>query len=267
LPTSSAFRRAVRTSSVKSATCLLAFLNCFPAFLTSLATSLSPDPVPGIFTPRTFFGLLPSRVPRMTPPTSPAAAVATPVTTATFPFAPAFELRALSPDDGADEPRLREAALRLREDAELRPRDEAAEERGVEALALFGLLREADDLLFEDPLRLLLFELLAWAIAPPSVDAPRSRVAYPDRNRANAWGTACTAGNQSTPTSPEIPSEARPPDGDRRPGSVGSVASAWVELARLMEESRAATVTDLDREAVAERAEQLWVVPPGGSLL
>jgi hypothetical protein len=164
----------------------------------------------------------------MTPPTSPAAAVATPVTTATFPFAPAFELRALSPDDGADEPRLREAALRLREDAELRPRDEAAEERGVEALALFGLLREADDLLFEDPLRLLLFELLAWAIAPPSVDAPRSRVAYPDRNRANAWGTACTAGNQSTPTSPEIPSEARPPDGDRRPGSVGSVASAWV---------------------------------------
>jgi hypothetical protein len=48
---------------------------------------------------------------------------------------------------------------------------------------------------------------------------------------------------------------------------VASVALAWVELARLMEESGAATVADLDRQAVAERAEQLWVVPPGGSLL
>ncbi|MEA2365619.1 MAG: hypothetical protein QOI32_1131, partial [Thermoleophilaceae bacterium] len=42
---------------------------------------------------------------------------------------------------------------------------------------------------------------------------------------------------------------------------------AWVELARFMEEVGAATVADLDREAVAERAEKLWVVPPGGSLL
>jgi hypothetical protein len=48
---------------------------------------------------------------------------------------------------------------------------------------------------------------------------------------------------------------------------VASVASAWGELARLMEESGAATVADLDRDAVAERAEKLWVVPPGGSLL
>jgi hypothetical protein len=48
---------------------------------------------------------------------------------------------------------------------------------------------------------------------------------------------------------------------------VASVARAWVELARFMEEVGAATVADLDREAVAERAEKLWVVPPGGSLL
>jgi hypothetical protein len=48
---------------------------------------------------------------------------------------------------------------------------------------------------------------------------------------------------------------------------VASVARAWGELARLMEASGVGTVADLDRDAVAERAEQLWVVPPGGSLL
>jgi hypothetical protein len=48
---------------------------------------------------------------------------------------------------------------------------------------------------------------------------------------------------------------------------VASVALAWGELARLMEQNGAGTVADLDRDAVAERAEKLWVVPPGGSLL
>jgi hypothetical protein len=48
---------------------------------------------------------------------------------------------------------------------------------------------------------------------------------------------------------------------------VASVARAWGELAKLMGESGAATVADLDSGAVADRAEQLWVVPPGGSLL
>jgi hypothetical protein len=48
---------------------------------------------------------------------------------------------------------------------------------------------------------------------------------------------------------------------------VGSVALAWSELAGLMERTGALTVADLDRDAVAERAEKLWVVPPGGSLL
>jgi hypothetical protein len=178
---------------------LLVFLNSLPAFFTCLATPFSPEPVPGIFTPSTFFGLLPRRVPRTTPPTSPAAAVATPVTTAAFDeaFEPAFELRARPPDERADELRLPEPELPLRDEAELRLRDaelplrdDAAEERRLEALALFGLLREPEDLLFEDPLRLLLvdalwlfgldpFELravvfrlfeereLAWAIAPP----------------------------------------------------------------------------------------------------
>ena len=48
---------------------------------------------------------------------------------------------------------------------------------------------------------------------------------------------------------------------------VGAVALAWSELGRLMRETGAATVADLDRDALVERAERLWVVPPGGSLL
>ena len=48
---------------------------------------------------------------------------------------------------------------------------------------------------------------------------------------------------------------------------VGSVAMAWGELARLMDAAGAPSVGDLDPGAVSERAERLWVVPPGGSLL
>ena len=48
---------------------------------------------------------------------------------------------------------------------------------------------------------------------------------------------------------------------------VASVAMAWAELSRLMEQSNASTVGELEPGAVAQRAEKLWVVPPGGSLL
>lgn len=48
---------------------------------------------------------------------------------------------------------------------------------------------------------------------------------------------------------------------------VGAVASAWRGLAELMRERSASTVAELDREEIAARAERLWVVPPGGSLL
>jgi hypothetical protein len=48
---------------------------------------------------------------------------------------------------------------------------------------------------------------------------------------------------------------------------VASVAMAWSVFARLMEQQGAATVAEVDREAVAEHAEKLWVIPPGGSLL
>ena len=48
---------------------------------------------------------------------------------------------------------------------------------------------------------------------------------------------------------------------------VASVAMAWSEFARLMEETGAETVADLEPDAVSERAQKLWIVPPGGSLL
>ena len=48
---------------------------------------------------------------------------------------------------------------------------------------------------------------------------------------------------------------------------VGSVAMAWAELARLMEHVGRRDRGRSEPDAVAERAEKLWVVPPGGSLL
>ena len=48
---------------------------------------------------------------------------------------------------------------------------------------------------------------------------------------------------------------------------VASVAMAWGQLARLMEERGAGTVAELDRQVVLEMAERLWVVMPGGSML
>ncbi len=48
---------------------------------------------------------------------------------------------------------------------------------------------------------------------------------------------------------------------------TGPVASAWRGLAEQMKRDEAATVGDLDPVSVAERAERLWIIPPGGSLL
>ena len=48
---------------------------------------------------------------------------------------------------------------------------------------------------------------------------------------------------------------------------VASVAVAWRELAHLMTNSGAQTVGELDPHELAARAQKLWVVPPGGSLL
>jgi hypothetical protein len=48
---------------------------------------------------------------------------------------------------------------------------------------------------------------------------------------------------------------------------VGPVARAWAELAREMGECGAVIVADLGPEIAERRAQQLWVVPPGGSLL
>jgi hypothetical protein len=48
---------------------------------------------------------------------------------------------------------------------------------------------------------------------------------------------------------------------------VASVAMAWGQLARVMEQHGASTVAELDRQIVLELAERLWVVMPGGSML
>jgi hypothetical protein len=48
---------------------------------------------------------------------------------------------------------------------------------------------------------------------------------------------------------------------------VTPVAMAWSELFRHMEAAGAARVGDLEPAEVAQRAEALWVIPPGGSLL
>lgn len=48
---------------------------------------------------------------------------------------------------------------------------------------------------------------------------------------------------------------------------IASVARAWGELGRRMEAAGAPTVAALDEATVAELAEPLWIVPPGGSLL
>jgi hypothetical protein len=93
-----------------------------------------------------------------------------PVTTATFgaPFELAAALRAPSPDDRADEPDDRADERDDRADEpddradELRLRDAAVFEPRLEALALFGLLRAAEDLVL-----LLEERVFAWAIAPP----------------------------------------------------------------------------------------------------
>ena len=48
---------------------------------------------------------------------------------------------------------------------------------------------------------------------------------------------------------------------------VAAVATAWAELARLMDQAGARAVAELDPQDLDERAQRLWVVPPGGSLL
>ena len=48
---------------------------------------------------------------------------------------------------------------------------------------------------------------------------------------------------------------------------VAPVAMAWGELGRTMQSEGANQVSDLDPALLADRAEALWIVPPGGSLL
>lgn len=48
---------------------------------------------------------------------------------------------------------------------------------------------------------------------------------------------------------------------------VGSVAREWAALARWMAEHGAESVGEVAPEELVSRAQKLWIVPPGGSLL
>jgi hypothetical protein len=48
---------------------------------------------------------------------------------------------------------------------------------------------------------------------------------------------------------------------------VRPVARAWGELAALLREREAATVSELGAETVVDFAERLWVIPKQGSLM
>jgi hypothetical protein len=48
---------------------------------------------------------------------------------------------------------------------------------------------------------------------------------------------------------------------------VGSVAREWGALARSMAEQGAGSVAEVKPEELVARAQKLWIVPPGGSLL
>ena len=48
---------------------------------------------------------------------------------------------------------------------------------------------------------------------------------------------------------------------------VATVARAWRELAMALEQAGAGRVGELDPTLLEQLAPQLWVVPPGGSLL
>ena len=106
LATCLAFSLAVRISAVSSPSCLLALVNCLPAFPTCLVRAL-PPPVPGTFTPRTRFGLRASLVPSTTPPTRPAT-VPAPARTVVAPFDAAFPF-----EEDRDAPPLLERAVAL----------------------------------------------------------------------------------------------------------------------------------------------------------
>ena len=206
MPTSSAFLRAARTSSVSSPICLPTFFACLPDFFTCLAIPSRPRPVPGMGMPRTFFGPPFSFLPRTTPPTSPAAAVATPVTTAVFeePFELVFRERVL-PLLLLLFGLLRELVLLLLADLAAEDRLLAAEERLFDAEE--RLLPEALRLFVPEPLLLLgldPFELLdagfrlvverelAWAMSPSLGRCPRALNSHtPLGSDQTPWVWAC----------------------------------------------------------------------------
>ena len=87
------------------------------------------------------------------------------------------------------------------------------------------------------------------------------------RERVHGGGGSKPFGELTAGEVAERAAELRSATGWGPTARVGPVARAWADLAREMEAAGAAKVADLDPELVARRAEALWIVPPGGSLL
>ncbi|MDP9189740.1 MAG: hypothetical protein M3O25_10870 [Actinomycetota bacterium] len=90
----------------------------------------------------------------------------------------------------------------------------------------------------------------------------------------NALGTRLSIGDGSKEFGQVTPGEAEE-QGAKLKGLAGfgptmrvrPVGMAWSELAKLMKEKDAATVSELDEATVGEFAKRLWVVQPGGSMM
>jgi hypothetical protein len=107
--------------------------------------------------------------------------------------------------------------------------------------------------------------------APTSRERPEPR---PKPDPAKVLAEKVFAGGRSKPfaelTTEEVQArgqELRASAGFGPTARVLPVAMAWMELGREMVAAGAKTVADLDPAMVADRAEKLWIVPPGGTLL
>jgi hypothetical protein len=107
--------------------------------------------------------------------------------------------------------------------------------------------------------------------APTSRERPEPR---PKPDAAKVLAERVAAGGASKPfgemTADEVQArgqELRASAGFGPTARVLPVAMAWQELGRTMVTAGAQTVADLEPAVVADRAEALWIVPPGGTLL
>jgi hypothetical protein len=87
------------------------------------------------------------------------------------------------------------------------------------------------------------------------------------QQRVHAAGGAMTFGELTLDQVRARAAELRSAGGWGPTARVFPVAMAWGQLARDMQRAGAATVADLGEDEAEKRAERLWIVPPGGTLL